>query len=432
METKKDKKAESFYEIMNVTQYNQPVTTDSAFFVDFSGFRKDFSENKIYKQLGIQPNTGNCNKLHSTIRIFISGHRGTGKTSELLKLTKQINETKCFLTIFADLSDGSLDTSNLDFVDIALFMLEKLLQELEEKKIKISKKIIEPMYNFYSTRIKEIENKENVSIGAEIKTSSKVGLFDFFTLASSIRAKTSNASQTRELIRQEFKNTFVQFAQKFDEFSIQVKEKLQKQGIENILFILDGFEKIFTKENRRKILIDDSNKFIELKSNLILTPPIELYYDIAKDANFPTPFFFPLIVLEEKSKELFTEFIYKRVDKKLFSSSEVVDKIIHLGGGSPRETLRIIQDSYINSETELIDKESVATTKRLLSAQIVNSLTEEEIAILKQIERENSCPFNEAFSNVLEKRAILDYGNGVGIQINPLILDNEKLIHFLK
>ena len=81
-------KANTFYEIQDAVAFNNPIDEKNEFYTDFSAFRKDFSEDKIFKHFNINPVTKNCNKLSQTVKLFLSGHRGTGKTTELLKLKK--------------------------------------------------------------------------------------------------------------------------------------------------------------------------------------------------------------------------------------------------------------------------------------------------------------------------------------------------------
>ena len=85
-------KANNFSEIYDATFYNNPIDNRSPFYTNFLGLRKSFSENKIYKLLNILKDN-NCHPLIQSRKIFLRGHRGTGKTSELLSLQNRIKET---------------------------------------------------------------------------------------------------------------------------------------------------------------------------------------------------------------------------------------------------------------------------------------------------------------------------------------------------
>jgi hypothetical protein len=429
------KKAIELYQINNVTEYNTPITTDDEFFTDFTGLRQNFSEKKIFKSLNIIKSKDNfqCQDLNSIQRIFLSGHRGTGKTTELLRLKKEIDATKCFLTIFCDVGDEELDLHNIDFVDVIIFMIEKLVKELNDKNINIKEDDIKSFYDWYAQRIEEINIINDKSAYIEAGVDSSVGLMSLFEIVSKTRAKFKASQSTKDTIRRVFANKFSDFSAKFNEFILNIKQTKQDKGIaQNLLFVVDGFEKIGTLEDRRRIIIDNSNKFIEIRANIILTLPIELFAEASTLSNYSKPISFPLIDVDNKDgkgKEKFKEFIYKRIDKSLFKNSEdesIINEIIKYGAGSPRETLKIIKEAYIETDSDdYITFDSVIQAKNSMSKMIVDYLTKDEIEILKEINQNKSVAFSDTIATLLVKKVLLDYGEDK-YEINSIIKENDK------
>lgn len=248
-------KAMSFYNILNSVEFNNPIDEKNEFFTDFSGLRKGFNEAKIFKILNVNPNTKGCNGLASAQKVFLSGHRGTGKTTELKKLRNEINATKCFLVVFCDVSHEELDVNNIDFVDIVIFMLEQLVKELKDRQIDIKEKDIKSFYSWYEQRIIEINDKTDASATIETEASVKATIPLLFSLIAKTKAKLSASQDTKDTIRRVFTNKFSDFSQKFNEFILNIKETIQKDSVaKDILFIIDGFEKIGTLEARKKSL----------------------------------------------------------------------------------------------------------------------------------------------------------------------------------
>ena len=426
-------KANNFYEILNAVEFNNPIDETNDFFTDFSGLRKGFNENKIFKMLNINPITKECNTLTSPQRVFLSGHRGTGKTTELLKLRNEINKTNCFLTVFCDVSNEELDINNIDFVDVVIFMLEQLVKVLNDKNIKVDSADVESFYEWYSQRIVEINEKTDASATIETEASMSVGIPSLFKLLTKTKAKLSASQDTKDTIRRIFTNKFSDFSIKFNEFILNIKETIKKENLaKDLLFIVDGFEKIGTLEDRRKILIDNANKFVEIKSNMVIALPIELFSEVATLSNFSTPISFPLITLDEKGIEKFKKFIYKRVNENLFEDSTTVENIIKYGAGSPRETLKIIEESYIAAEGEVIDDTSVIDAKNKISNEIVNYLTAEELEVLKEMKEKSITSYSPALASLMVKKVVLEYSDGSTKKINPIILENETYKKLVK
>ncbi|MCG3702138.1 hypothetical protein L5F41_08545 [Aliarcobacter butzleri] len=426
-------KANTFYEIQDAVAFNNPIDEKNEFYTDFSGFRKGFNERKIFKYLNINPTTKECNKVSQTLKLFLSGHRGTGKTTELLKLKNEIDDTTCFFTVFCDLSEEELDVNNIDFIDIIILILEKLTKTLDDKKIDIPKANIEPFYDWYKQRITEINNQTDESASIEVEGKAGIDLFSLFSLVTKTKGKLSGSNSTKETIRKVFKNKFSDFSLKFNEFILDIKNYLLKNGIsKDLLFIIDGFEKIGSLEDRKKILIDNSNKFVEIKANMIITLPIELFSEVSRLKEFASHISFPLITLDENSKERFKEFIYKRIEKNLFDSEDTVEQIIAYGAGSPRETLKIISSAYIQAEGEIIDLKSVQDTQKSISEELMKYLDEKEILLLKQVYNKDNIPFSDELAKLLIKKVLLDYDDGIERKINPILLDNEDFINLIK
>lgn len=426
-------KANTFYEIQDAVAFNNPIDEKNEFYTDFSGFRKGFNEKKIFKYLNIKPTTKECNKISQTLKLFLSGHRGTGKTTELLKLKNEIDETTCFFSVFCDLSDEELDVNNIDFIDIIILILEKLTKTLDDKKIDIPKANIEPFYDWYEQRITEINNQTDESASIEVEGKAGIDLFSLFSLVSKTKGKLSGSNSTKETIRKVFKNKFSDFSLKFNEFILDIKGYLLKNEIsKDLLFIIDGFEKIGSLEDRKKILIDNSNKFVEIKANMIITLPIELFSEVSRLKEFASHISFPLISLDNNSKERFKEFIYKRIEKSLFDSEQTVEKIIYYGAGSPRETLKIILEAYVQAEGEIIDLKSVQDAQKSISEELMKYLDEKEISLLKQVYTKTKIPFSDELAKLLIKKVLLDYEDGLERKINPILLDNQDFINLIK
>lgn len=422
------KKANTFYEIQDAVAFNNPIDNDdnAEFYTDFSKFRKGFHENKIFKFLNINPQTNKCNKLSQTKKIFLSGHRGTGKTTELLKIKNTIDATKCYLTIFCDIADEELDVNNVDVVDIIILMLEKLIYTLEDENIDLPIENIESFYNWYKELIVEINAKTDESAIIDIDEKTTVSIGSFILLVKKTKWKLSGTNSTKKIIRETFINKFSDFSIKFNQFLLDINAYLKiGNKAENILFILDGFEKIGSLEDRKKILIDNSNRFIDIKANMIITLPIELFSQAIKLNEFAKSISFPLVSLDDDSKIKFREFIYRRIDASLFENERVVDRIIEYGAGSPRETLKIILNAFYEAEEDLLNMQSVEDAQKMMSDIIVRYLQKEEVELLKKIDKNENITFNDTLANLLVKKIVLEYGDSENRKINPILLANK-------
>ncbi len=430
----KNQKAEDFYSIQDAVAFNIPVDIDDEFYTDFTSFRADFTDKKIFKHLNINPKTNECNSLRSPKKIFLSGYRGTGKTSELLSLRKKIDDTKCYFSIFVDIANEELDTTNIETVDILILMLEKLISQLNEQGADVSNVAISDFYDWYKTKIiTEANTKLEGSAKVEIGIDTKDTLLGFIGLVSNTKAKLQGSIESKKIIRQEINNNFSMFGRKFNEFILTLVEQFrEKNHYQDILFIVDGFEKIGTLEDRKKILVDDANKLTIIESHMIITLPIELFTEKNRLSHFSTIENFPLVDLNEAgAKDRFKEFILKRVDEKLFKKG-AIDKIIEFGAGHPRQTLQIINRAYVEAEDEFIDLPSVEKAIEVLGSEM-SKVNDEEIEILKKVSNKEIIPESDIYTTLKAKNIIFEYNSSSESNIiNPIVKADSDFQKYLK
>jgi hypothetical protein len=429
-----NKKAEDFYSIQDAVAFNIPVDTDDEFYTDFTSFRADFTDKKIFKHLNINPKTNECNSLRSTKKIFLSGYRGTGKTSELLSLRKKIDDTKCYFSIFVDIANEELDTTNIETVDILILMLEKLISQLNEQGADVSSEAISGFYDWYKSKIiTEANSKLEGSAKVEIGVDTENSLLGFIGLVSNTKAKLKGSKESKKIIRQEINNNFAMFGRKFNEFIFSLVEQFrEKEHYQDILFIIDGFEKIGTLEDRKKILVDDANKLTIIESHMIITLPIELFTEKNRLSHFSTIENFPLIDLSESgAKERFKEFILKRVDEKLFKTG-AIEKIIEFGAGHPRQTLQIINRAYVEAEDEFVDEQSVTKAIEVLGAEM-SKVNDEEIEVLKKVSNKEIIPESDIYTTLKAKNIIFEYNSSSESNIiNPIVEADRDFQKYLQ
>jgi len=352
----------------------------------------------------------------------LSGYRGIGKTSELLKLKNTIQKTQCYFTVFIDASDG-LDMNNIETVDVLILMLETLLEALEKEGATIEKGVLSSFYAWYGERIEEVNKVKGSNIELNAGAKASVGILSFLKLSTEIKSQLKGSSETKVVIRRVFNKSITEFITKFNEFVLSTKEKLQSSNkYKDILFIIDGFEKIGTLKDRKKILIDDANRFISIKSHMLVTLPIELLNQRAELPKDSITLDLPLIHLEgDGAYAMMEEFILKRVEVALFDDNKTIRTIIKYGAGHPRQTLQIISRAQMFSEVQSIDATSVDSALKAIGKELA-VLNEDEMNILHKISQNGMInAASDVYLGLKKKNIILNYNDEEADIINPIL-----------
>jgi len=434
-----NKKATSLREIDSAVQLNKPIGPDHLYYTDFSKVRGDFEDRIIYKTLNVNPQNftydTEVNQDNKTL-LFLGGMRGSGKTSEIAKYVKNMHHSECFYCVVCNI-DEELDMDNIEYMDILISQLQKLTAQLANDGISINKSTLKSLEKWFEERVNEInksiEGTLNINAGIGIE---KGGLWNkLLGILVGLETGINGAVERSTQIRSTFKNHFNDFALKANEFIHSVNTELKTKGIaREIFFVVDGLEKVYTAEVRRKIILEESNRIRQIKVNTLFTLPIELASENRIIDKFSTVENFPFIKIMERdgtpvqeAYERFKEFVYNRIDKKLFDSEKTVEKAIKYGGGSPRELLRILEKANHNADEELgvITEENLDKALRRLANQAAQHLTKEDWAELKIIEENNKAGretlYSNRIANLIEHIIVLEYNDGTYKRLHPLL-----------
>ncbi len=436
------KKAYKLVEVDTAVRFDVPIGSDHEFFTDFSDVRGDFQDRMIYKALKVNPSTfiynEEVNRGNKTL-LFLAGMRGSGKTSELAKIARNLNHKDGFFCITCNLDDG-LDLNDMEYMDIVIFQLERLFEELENAQLAIDISIIGSLQKWFSERVQEVNKAIKKEAGFEVEISAGPPSFlSFLGITAKVKANLLGSKENAQKIRTVFKNNFSDFAKQFNLFVEEVNVRLRETGTaRELLFVVDGIEKAASLDIRKKIILEEANRIRLISANTIFTLPIELMPERQKLISFSTVVSFPFVKIREKNGDevenaiqRFIEFTYKRIDNKLFDSEETVRKAILMGGGSPREYLRILEyaSMFAGDDDEAITREALEKGIRQLAAetsQYVSTADLEKLKTLKQSNDEGKVmPFDADWQDLLEKLIVLEYNDGTYKRVNPIVEESQ-------
>ena len=155
----------------------ESVDPNHPFFVDLDGLRGDFRKKTVFNALNVGFKNkqyyykAQLNRDNKTV-LFLAGMPGSGKTSELAAYKEYLHHKDCFLVVTCNI-DKELDMDSIEYMDILIFQLEKLLQEAENIDLKIDKNIVETMGKWFEDTVREINKSLKADSNAEIGISTQ-------------------------------------------------------------------------------------------------------------------------------------------------------------------------------------------------------------------------------------------------------------------
>lgn len=437
-------KAMTLDAVDNAVRFNVPVPPDHPFYTEFSDVRGNFDDKEIYRALSISAEDFTFNRIANAgnkALVFLAGLRGAGKTTELKKISAKINRPDAFFCVFCDLQLG-LNKEDMEYMDILVFQIERLVEELKSKNVDIDDDIIADLQKWYEERIDEVNTSISREGGFEIKIEGKSptlpflpSLMNLLGISAALKGSLTGSKENANKVRAVLRNSFTDFSRKFNFFLARVNKVLRQQNIgQEVLFIIDGFEKVSTKDIRRKILDDEASRLEDIRAYTMFTLPIELFSLQSKLRHFSTVIPFPFVKIVEKDGTRvemaiarFREFLLKRIDESLFEEPDLIEEAIMFGGGSPRELLRLMEYVYMSAEigAKKITRSALQRAVKKLSAEYARYLNREEIEQLKLLKANNEkgvpTLYDESWQRLFEDLIVLEYNDGTYKRVHPIV-----------
>ncbi len=365
-------------------------------------------------------------------KFLVSGHRGCGKSTELLRLKQNLIKEEYFC-VYIDI-EKMFDLGDISYIDVFLSIVERVTEELSSvESIHIDDSLINPIKDWLTTSIyteKTIEKGSSASIEGEVKLGG--GLPSLFSLMSKFRAQMKLNSNQRQVVRNEITKRTSEFVSHINNFLIAINNAL---GSGKLVVIVDGLEKISYRDykdgnnSHTEMFVSHAEHLKSLHCHIIYTMPITLAYTYNMCNDFDDMHILPMVKLNDEGIKKLNELIKKRIDiYKVFDNVQDVNELIKVSGGVTRDLMRLVRMATDTDDPKITTKQ-VNIAMSMLSKEYDRLITQDDIAVLKQVKETLSfTPSDKRSNELLTNRAILEYSNGERwADIHPAILRVSRI-----
>lgn len=421
------KASANILEVLQKIEYEEALPPGDPRFVETTearGSQQTFS--RLARKFGWDP-VSKAFFAPNEKHVLFFGHIGSGKTTELRRYAKLLNESRRYYVVEVDVL-AKLDRNNLQYTEALMAMAESLLERMAGDGYALSDSDLQPMRDWFAkvTQTK-VESREG---SVEIKTGVKAGggipglakLFADFTAAFK-----TGSSQKSEW-RQEIRNHFSALSAVFNQFirSVEVMLK-QKDRAERVLFLVDGTDKM-RGEDTLQFFVQDAEQLLAIQTLAIYTAPLELKYDGRMGGKLDADIVLPMVKLYERGGQrceagwtALTKLLLLRADRSLFVSDEDVANLVEHCGGHPRELLRLLKLCCEFADAR-IDSRVVQRSIAQLAADYRYFLKPADYALLASIDNTPEQAGNdETAQHLLHRLALLQYNDGAWRRSHPVI-----------
>jgi len=386
-------------------------------------------------------------ELGKTIRFsdeptcqLYTGHRGGGKSTELLRL-KQDLETKGCTVVYFSAEDQDINPEDVEYTDILIACTRHLLETIREADPK-------PVLSWFQERKQAFEDLMLTEINLS-NAGAAVGIGDLGKITASFKTQPTQRAKLRKLL-----NPYTEkLIDALNQFIDDAKQKLPEDK-QRLVLIADGLEKVtlITNEggrtNHEEIFIDRAEQLKGLACDVIYTVPISLALssrgtDLMEIYNCTLPVL-PMIMTHTRRNDDYAEGIDKlqqiirmRIDAieaaqgmaletEVFDSVDTLNQLCLMSGGHVRNLVLLVQTAikYNEKESLPIDADALQQAIRQLRKTYRDTVDSDQWNLLAGVHSTKRIINDDAHRSLLFTRCLLEYSEKESWHdVHPLLQD---------
>lgn len=407
--------------IFNACNPNLPAED---FYVDCRKARGgDLLANKIIDRLK--------NLSYSYLRFLFTGHKGSGKTSELkylVELLKDKHKDQKLYPIYVDVNDY-INFENATFDEILLAIAVEINNQfLTDLEIKLENTYFKEKFS----KIKDFFVTDRKFSDVEI---------NLFGLAKSNIQKIKENDKAKQQLIESIKDDTKSLLDELNLFIAKANRVLaEKTDFSKILLIVDSLEKIrkFDKEENelisQKILfVGNQEKLTNIDAHVIYTISLNLYYSDSgptlKDYYGQEPLDLPMVKVFQRGNfnkefeigcEAIHQILKKRFGKIPIESvfnKDALEFLVKYSGGNIRYLMVFIQEAILLPDSLPVTFEFARKAVQPTVRNFARSIRQNRFDILADLETSKNQEIdigNSEIWSMLDNLTIMEYVNGDG------------------
>jgi len=347
-----------------------------------------------------------------------SGYRGSGKTTELLRLKKDL-EDRGHLVVYFAADEEDISVQDAQYTDILLACTRHLLRGLKKANP-------DPILNWLKGRLKDLKDVMLTEIDID-KVNLEVGLKEFAKLTAAVRTKPGQRQQIRERLEPHTETLIEAFNDFVKDGSSHLSEKTK------LLVIADNLDRIVPifkehgRSNHEEIFLDRYEQLKALNCHIIYTVPISMIYSRwateLKD-NYGIPQVLPSIMVRQENGEPYDqglEILQKVIQRRIplslqealitdvFESEAVLREMCLMSGGYVRDLVQLMQQAITKTDELPIRARAVQRAGDALRDVYRRAVEEEQWDVLRELHKSKKIENEQMERSLLFSRCMLEY-----------------------
>jgi len=387
-------------------------------------------------------------------KIALTGHRGCGKSTELLRLEHELAGPFTSMHLYAD----EQLLADYDYTYLFLWVADQVVRHFEETlKLPLRKELVADVVRWFAIVVTEQDETVRREIGLQAEAEAGAG-FDWFGLRSRLFARlwsmVRGSREKRTQIRQTLQRYSTDLVAKVNLLLDDAHDQLERNGRPaQLLIVVDNLDRL-AFEVSEPLFFQNGDLLSRLRAHAVYTVPVSIALSPRNIRGvFPFTYTLPMVKVHDKQNraaragvKALQAMIAQRIDvSEVFASTRVTSYLARTSGGSVRDVMRLV--AYAANSARADDKPKIDTAaakeavrdmrldyeRLFIPGQVyypvlakVHQTKRDWFADLDQLNPERLAVCQDLFRNLLFNGAVLEYnGEENWYDVHPVILEIE-------
>ncbi len=362
-------------------------------------------------------------------KFLLSGHVGCGKSTELNRLVRELEndpEFRHHVFVVSYSINQILDLQGVDYTDIAFSIVVAIYNRLQELDIAFPESEVYAVSEWIN---KEVEVFTRKTLGVDVDLGSAAGLGKILSLLSLVGVNIKGGGQRVEETRIRVRKRASELRGLLNSIIHRIEEVSGKR----MLIVIDDLDKLPRMEALQ--VFRDEGPFLSLLDCLaVYTAPVSLMYELGDSPAlepykiYPVPMFNIYEregrAINERAVGKLEEMIHRRVSPELFEPG-VTRRLALTSGGVARHLIKLVQDCCLYCATfdiPRVNDEVVDWVINEFKKDFSRRLGQEDYVNLKRIHLQKEYPEMENAWEYLQSLCVLEYSDGnYWYDVHPIV-----------
>jgi hypothetical protein len=360
-----------------------------------------------------------------------TGHRGVGKSTELLRLREYLEQQKYFVVYFAA-DEQDIEPQDAEYADILFACTRHLVEEIKLRNHN-------PLLIWMKERWESLKDLASTEVSFDgLSLEGQVSQF------AKITANLKAVPDRRREIRQKINSNTPSLVEALNDFILEAKRALPADRSRELVVIVDNLDRIVeTREegkpsNYDEIYLNRSEMLRGLECHVIYTVPIAMVYSdraTRLEDNYDKPDVLPMVMVRNPDSSVnaeglakLRELIWRRIkliDPKLvqtldgtteglevpavFDSPETVNQLCLMSGGHVRNLMQLIQKAIDWTDDLPITAQAAKRAIEEARETYRKTVREDQWEVLANTCHQQRAKSDEQHLRLLLNRCLLEY-----------------------